>query len=91
MRLSGNSQKFTICNEKKILLIILEIMDNNVIKWLQDWYFENCNGDWEHTYGITIETLDNPGWQLKICLEDTKYENIGIDSYERQDQYNKDD
>ena len=30
-----------------------------------------CNGDWEHTYGITIETTDNPGWMLTIEVRDT--------------------
>lgn len=33
---------------------------------LQSWYLEQCDGDWEHLYGIQIETLDNPGWLLKI-------------------------
>lgn len=30
-----------------------------------------CIGDWEHTYGITIETIDNPGWSLEVELADT--------------------
>ena len=38
---------------------------------LLNWYQLNCNGDWEHSYGITIETLDNPGWSITIDLEDT--------------------
>ena len=37
-----------------------------MIQWLQDWYSSNCDGDWEHDYGITIETIDNPGWNIKI-------------------------
>ena len=35
------------------------------------WYASQCNGDWEHTYGLTIETLDNPGWAVKVELVDT--------------------
>ncbi len=31
-----------------------------------------CNGDWEHTYGIHLETLDNPGWHIRIELTDTE-------------------
>ncbi|MCJ8010986.1 immunity 53 family protein [Paenibacillus sp. KQZ6P-2] len=23
------------------------------LRWLQDWYFQNCNGDWEHSFGVT--------------------------------------
>lgn len=38
---------------------------------LQEWYSKQCNGDWEHTYGISISTLDNPGWSLRIDLIDT--------------------
>lgn len=38
---------------------------------LQQWYLDQCNEDWEHTYGVTVTTLDNPGWLLKIDLTDT--------------------
>jgi len=33
----------------------------NLLQFLQEWYLEQCNGDWEHEFGIKIETLDNPG------------------------------
>lgn len=39
---------------------------------LQQWYAGHCNGDWEHTHGIRIDTLDNPGWSIKIDLSDTR-------------------
>lgn len=45
---------------KKEELPINRIMEMN--DWLSNWHKLNCNGDWEHTYGIKIETLDNPGW-----------------------------
>ena len=32
------------------------------------WYRTHCDGDWEHTHGIRLETLDNPGWQLTVDL-----------------------
>jgi hypothetical protein len=41
------------------------------IDWLNNWYSSNCNGDWEHSYGVKIDTLDNPGWWLRIDLVDT--------------------
>ena len=41
---------------------------------LQHWYESQCDGDWEHTYGIKIGTLDNPGWSLDIELTDTELE-----------------
>ena len=41
------------------------------VDWLQEWYIAQCDGTWEHTYGVTIETLDNPGWLVTIELTDT--------------------
>jgi hypothetical protein len=38
---------------------------------LEEWYSSQCNGRWEHQYGISVETLDNPGWTLKIDLYGT--------------------
>jgi hypothetical protein len=32
----------------------------------QHWYLEQCNDLWEHSYGVKIDTLDNPGWLLVI-------------------------
>ncbi len=46
-------------------------MDTNLLTRLQNWYLINCDGDWEHGYGVSIETLDNPGWKVKINLDDT--------------------
>ena len=47
----------------------------DILGWLQEWYFSNCDGDWEHTCGVEIDTLDNPGWSIIIDLEDTDLEN----------------
>jgi len=38
---------------------------------LQSWYAANCDGNWEHTNGIVIDTLDNPGWRFEVDLADT--------------------
>ena len=38
---------------------------------LQTWYDAQCNGEWEHRYGVTVETLDNPGWRVTIDLTGT--------------------
>ncbi len=39
---------------------------------LERWYASQCNGDWEHGYGVRIDTLDNPGWRVRINLHGTK-------------------
>ncbi|MBP5432611.1 immunity 53 family protein [Ruminococcus sp.] len=46
----------------------------NTIKWLEEWFGSLCDGDWEHFYGIKINTLDNPGWSVKIDIAETCYQ-----------------
>jgi len=48
----------------------------NYFDWLQNWYVNQCNGEWEHRYGVTMGTLDNPGWSVKIDLIGTSIEAI---------------
>jgi hypothetical protein len=40
--------------------------------WLQAWYAVHCDGEWEHGYGVHIDTLDNPGWVLRVHLRGTE-------------------
>lgn len=40
-------------------------MNRDTVTWLQDWYRSRCDGEWEHSRGIRIETLDNPGWSVE--------------------------
>ena len=54
----------------------------NDFLWLQEWYAGLCDGDWEHEYGIAIETLDNPGWSVIIHLNDTIYEDMPFEPVE---------
>src|SRR5262245_8145932 len=46
-------------------------MSSAVLDWLQGWYTSQCDGEWEHEHGITIATLDNPGWSVEIPLAET--------------------
>ena len=43
------------------------------LTWLTHWYAAQCNGDWEHVYGVEIDICDNPGWVVRIDLKDTKF------------------
>ena len=54
-------------------------MDKTLLTRLQNWYLTNCDGDWEHSYGISINTLDNPGWIIKINLADTCLQHLRYD------------
>ena len=46
----------------------------DVFEWLQNWFKSQCDGDWEHEYGVKIETVDNPGWYVVINLTGTECE-----------------
>ena len=50
-----------------------------IINWLQEWYLKNCDGYWEHSFGIKIDTIDNPGWTVNIDLNETSLENNPFD------------
>ncbi|HZI16611.1 MAG TPA: immunity 53 family protein, partial [Myxococcus sp.] len=52
----------------------------DALKRLQDWYARQCDEEWEHTYGVTIDTLDNPGWRVKINLKGTALESTPLDT-----------
>ncbi|WP_408646606.1 Imm53 family immunity protein [Vallitalea okinawensis] len=52
----------------------------SIIKWLEEWFADNCDGEWEHVYkNVRIQTLDNPGWLVRINLIDTQMEDIPFD------------
>src|SRR5688572_6346767 len=57
-------------------------MTDNELTWLQQWFAEHCDGDWEHGEGIRIETLDNPGWKAVIDIADTELDHIEVDIVE---------
>ncbi|MFI8962770.1 immunity 53 family protein [Streptomyces sp. NPDC053493] len=48
----------------------------DVLVRLQDWYASNCDGDWEHSAGVRIESLDNPGWTVRLDIVGTPVEGL---------------
>jgi hypothetical protein len=54
----------------------------SALKRLSDWYLDQCDGLWEHTQGMSITTLDNPGFALKIDLKGTPLEDAEFDRVE---------
>ena len=33
---------------------------------IEEFYEKNCDGIWEHRFGLSIESTDNPGWLATI-------------------------
>jgi hypothetical protein len=52
-----------------------------LIEQIQVWYAAQCNSEWEHQYGVSIETIDNPGWCVKVDLAGTTLEDIRFQTY----------
>ena len=46
-----------------------------VLRQLQAWYSAQADGLWEHSYGVQIESLDNPGWKVTIDLAESPLSN----------------
>lgn len=55
------------------------------LEFLQRWFNDQTDGDWEHGDGITIESLDNPGWYLTVGLTGTALEGRTVSRQERRD------
>jgi hypothetical protein len=57
---------------------------DDLIGRLEHWYASQCEDDdvpgtpWQHRYGISINTSDNPAWNVVIDLEGTDLENVMI-------------
>ncbi len=54
----------------------------SVLSQLSQWYESYCDGEWEHQYGISINTLDNPGWIIRVNLSYTDQESQPIATFE---------
>jgi hypothetical protein len=44
----------------------------DALTWLQGWYTTHTDGNWEHEFGVLIETIDNPGWSVEVDLSRTE-------------------
>jgi hypothetical protein len=63
-------------------------LNYDILKWLQNWFFQNCDGKWEKEQRLLIETIDNPGWLLTLQLKNSINDNKAIEelSIERTEQ-----
>lgn len=44
------------------------------LKVVDNWFKSCCNGLWEHRFGFSLETTDNPGWRASFQLYTTEVE-----------------
>ncbi len=67
------------CINDEHCLINIEKVINEDLTWLLHWFATQCNGDWEHEFGIHITTLNPPGWHVTISLIDTELEDMDFE------------
>jgi hypothetical protein len=60
-------------------------MAEQALEQLQTWFAKQCNGEWEHDCGISIQSTDNPGWWVKISLSGTAIESKPFREVKRGD------
>lgn len=58
---------------------------------LQQWYQQHCDGYWEYLYGVTIETIANPGWMLRVDLSETLLEEVDFETVKMGNSESKDE
>ncbi|WP_406493161.1 immunity 53 family protein [Streptomyces sp. NBC_01604] len=49
------------------------------MRFVQAWYAANCDGEWEHEFGIRMATTDNPGWHIEIDVSETELEGVLVE------------
>ena len=54
-----------------------------LLKWLEKWFFFNCDGDWEHDYGIDIIHKGSL-WEVKIDLCNMAFALDGMPLFEER-------
>ena len=59
---------------------------NETLRELQDWYAAQCDEWWEHEFGVSITTMDNPGWSVEIDLDGTLLETRQFETIERDEE-----
>ena len=70
----------------------LNIIESEIINWMQKWFYQYCDEDWEHSGIFKIKTINNPGWSSSIMIEGTHCEYKSFDAIEikksKNDWYN---
>ena len=51
---------------------------SELLNAIENWFSAQCDDDWEHSWGLRIETIDNPGWRVEIVLVETAWAKVEI-------------
>jgi hypothetical protein len=56
---------------------------DDLVSWLETWLDSHADGEWEHSHGLRIDTLDNPGWLITVDLSEEA--SVKPSAWERSD------
>lgn len=73
----GDPLKLTFLINKLEELTNIKIItkdESEILNWISNWYKIECNGDWEHIYGLIININPEKVF-IEIDLEDTRFDN----------------
>jgi immunity protein 53 of polymorphic toxin system len=73
---SANFSELSVMSSASVPLrnFNMNIPECGTLAGLCEWYAAQCDGNWEHELGVVIDTIDNPGWSVKIDLRGTASE-----------------
>jgi RHS repeat-associated protein len=78
-RQRGRNEGRTSCEARRNAMTMSRATNREgLLARLQEWYLAKCDGDWEHSFGIKIDTLDNPGWMVTIDLAETRWSDLAL-------------
>ncbi len=46
-------------------------INDKPMTWLTNWFFEHCDGDWEHHHIICLRIMANATWEVQFSLSET--------------------
>lgn len=49
-----------------------------ILDWIQHWFKNNCDGEWEHNEIIQITNIKNPGWEVEIDISKTSVAKLEV-------------
>ena len=45
--------------------------ETTALQLVEEWFKRKCDGNWEHQFGVTLESTDDPGWAVTLDMDMT--------------------
>ena len=52
--------------------------ETTALQLIEEWFKQKCDGDWEHRFGFTRESTDDPGWAVTLDMDMTPVDLDGV-------------